>query len=59
MKTHTVPIQTKENKAETNNTEFKVILGLGDNCEVRLVDDTASVTICDTRSEYAVCQSLL
>ena len=60
METYNVTIQTKENTDQKNNTEFKVILSLPDNCgSARLVDDMASVTICDERSEYALSQSVL
>ena len=58
--TYTVLIQTKKNTNQTNNTEFKVILSLPGNCgSARLVEDMASVTICDDRSEYALSQSVL
>ena len=60
MTTHTVPIQTRENTEKNYNTEFKLMLDLRSNCgTAQLVADTASVIICDTRSEYAVSQSLL
>ena len=55
MTTYTVPVQTRDNTEKNDNTEFKLILDLRSNCgSAQLVDDTASVIICDTRSEYAV-----
>ena len=59
MTTHTVTVQTRDNTEKNDNTEFKVILDSLYNCgSARLVADTASVTICDTRSEYALSQSI-
>ena len=60
MTTHTVPVQTRDNTEKNDNTEFKLILDLHSNCgSARLAADTASVTICDTRSENALSQSML
>ena len=60
MNESNVTILTKENTNQKNNTEFKVILSLPGNCgSARLVENMASVTICDTKSEYALSQSIL